>query len=480
MRSQITPTGIRLRHGRGCRSLDGGRCDCRTSYEAHVYDTTSRRKIRRSFPTLAAAKTWKSDAEHGVRRGTLRASGPTTVAEAADALFTVMGSGAVRTRSGDQFKPSTVRGYQEAFNLHVRQDLGAVKLGDVTRRHVQGLADSLSADGRSPSTVRNALMPIRVIFRRALRDGLVSVNPTGGVELPANRSRRVEIVSPEAAANLIDALPAERDRALWATAFYAGLRRGELMALRWRDLDLAGGTLSVEKSYDPKARQYVEPKSRAGRRRVPIADVLRGHLRALAIASKRSDPGALVFSEDGRPFAYDALLARSRSAWKTAELRRRRPSRRETYRRVADDRRRSQRQSALGVYGSRVDHDYVGPVRPSAAGLSGGGGRALGRVPRSDAGRRSKRNANANALDVHVGLVVPDHRQPRAFARGDAHRFASGGLRRRPRRDLLLRRRSRPGVRRPDGDVDPQDEAGRSTDVRLGQDGECAAVSVVP
>jgi integrase len=116
-------------------------------------------------------------------------------------------------------------------------------------------------------------------------------------------------------------LDSERDRALWATAFYAGLRCGELMALRWCDVDLAAGVIHVERSYDPKARIMVEPKSRAGRRRVPIAGMLRGHLRALALASRRSNPGPLAFGDaPSKPFDYDAMLSRVRANWKTAEL----------------------------------------------------------------------------------------------------------------------------------------------------------------
>ncbi len=60
-----------------------------------------------------------------------------------------------------------------------------------------------------------------------------------------------------------------------ATALYAELRRGELMALRIEDVDLAAGIIRVEQSYDPKERAFVEPKSRAGKRKVPVAAVLR-------------------------------------------------------------------------------------------------------------------------------------------------------------------------------------------------------------
>ncbi len=62
------------------------------------------------------------------------------------------------------------------------------------------------------------------------------------------------------AARLLAALP-EKDRALWATAMYAGLRRGELMALHWEDVDLASGLIRVERAYDLKEHEFIEAKS---------------------------------------------------------------------------------------------------------------------------------------------------------------------------------------------------------------------------
>lgn len=162
-------------------------------------------------------------------------------------------------------------------------------------------------------------MPLRAIFRRALvRDTGVTVNPTTGLELPAVRGRRDRIVSVEEADGLLAALDAE-DRAMWATAFFAGLRRGELLALRWEDVDLATGVLRVERGYDDKAREFVEPKSRAGRRTVPIAAELREHLRAERFRTGRAQ-GLVFGATAAEPFDYWASMRRTGRAWKKARL----------------------------------------------------------------------------------------------------------------------------------------------------------------
>ncbi len=161
-------------------------------------------------------------------------------------------------------------------------------------------------------------MPLRVIFRRALLRGEIAVNPTTGLDLPPVRGKRERVATPAEAAALIDALPVE-DRALWATALYAGLRRGELQALRWEQVDLAGGTIRVERSWDEKGHCYIEPKSHASVRRVPIAAVLRDELLEHKMRSRRSE--GLVFGTSSEtPLVSSTIWRRARTAWKTAKL----------------------------------------------------------------------------------------------------------------------------------------------------------------
>jgi integrase len=319
MRSKNSPAcGIRVRHGRSCASAAGGNCNCRRSYEASVWSRRDRRKLRQTFPTLAAAKTWMRDAETAVRRNELWATSRVSVREAADAWLDGADAGTIRTRSGDVYKPSVLRSYASSLRLHVLPALGGVRLSELRRRDVQDLADQLLAKGLDPSTIRNALMPLRVLCRRAIQRQEITVNPCVGLELPAVRGTRDRVASPEEAAALIAALPSLADRTLWATAFYAGLRCGELRALRWADVDLDAGVIRVEASWDRVAGP-VAPKSRSGRRVVPIAAALRAHLVEHRLACAWSE--GLVFGRSAElPFDPSRIADRAYRAWDAAEL----------------------------------------------------------------------------------------------------------------------------------------------------------------
>ena len=133
---------------------------------------------------------------------------------------------------------------------------------------MQDYVESRIAAGKAPSTVRNAILPLRAIYRRAHHRDEVTMNPTVSLQLPANRSQRDRVARPDEAAALIAALPIG-DRVLWATAFYAGLRRGELLALQWDDVDLDQRLIHVTRSWDP-VEGFIQPKSKAGTRRLPL------------------------------------------------------------------------------------------------------------------------------------------------------------------------------------------------------------------
>jgi integrase len=135
--------------------------------------------------------------------------------------------------------------------------------------------------------------------------------------MPAVRGRRERFASPEEAAALIAAAP-EQDRVVWATATYAGLRCGELKALRDEDIDLAAGVIHVERGWDDY-EGVIELKTRAGRRKVPIAAVLRDYI----TENRMSSGDGLAFGRTAdAPFDAKRMQERADKAWKESGLER--------------------------------------------------------------------------------------------------------------------------------------------------------------
>jgi integrase len=317
MQKKRNATGITTRHARSCPSRAGSACRCSPTYQANVWSAREKSRIFKTFPTFTAAKIWRGDAQSALRRGELKTPTRTTVEAAAQKWLAGVKAGTVWTRSGLPYKPSAIRSYEAALRSRIIPEFGGVRLTDVRRMDVQDFVDRLAGSGLDASTIRNTLVPMRVVYRHALERGEVAVNPTAGVRLPAVSGVRDRIASPSEAAELLAALQ-DDDRALWATAFYAGLRRGELLALHWDDIDLDGRTIRVERSWDEREGP-VAPKSRAGRRTVPIPEILRRHLIELRLRSGRT-AGFVFGTEATRPFTASNVWRRARSAWRSAEL----------------------------------------------------------------------------------------------------------------------------------------------------------------
>ena len=302
--------GVRVRHARSCPLNP---CRCRPAYEAWVYSKRDGKKIRKTFRTAAEAKGWRADARAALRKGVLRAPSKTRLRDAAADWLAGAKAGAIRQRNGRPYKPSTLRGYEAALETRLLPEFGHLRLGEITRLDVQDYTESLTADELDGSTIRNIVMPLRAIYRRAVARGEVALNPTTDLELVAPTRRPRRIASPAEAAALLAALP-KGERALWATAFYAGLRRGELLALRWEDVDLGSGRISVERSWDEGSKTFVPPKSDAGQRRVPLILELRDYLDEQKITTGRST--GLVFGKSSEePCVATTTWRRARAAW---------------------------------------------------------------------------------------------------------------------------------------------------------------------
>lgn len=220
----------------------------------------------------------------------------------------------------DPCKPSALRSYEQAMRLRVLPAFRRARLSDLSRPDIQSFVNRLIEEGINPSTIQVTLLPLRAIFKRALTLGEVVASPCAGLEVPAVRGRRERFAPPAEAAALIAAL-IERDRPIWATAMYGGLRRGELRPLRVEDVDLEAGVIRVERGWDPYEGE-IKLKSDAGRRRVPISGVLRPFLVASLLRTGRTKGDRIFGSTKTRPFAGEKLSERADKAWDAAGLNR--------------------------------------------------------------------------------------------------------------------------------------------------------------
>jgi integrase len=314
--------GIRKRHTKSCPARAGGTCRCDGGYEASVYSPRDGKKLYKTFARKAEAKSWRADTKRSLDRGSLRAPGSRTIREAGEAWLEGAKRGEIRNRSGRPFKPSSLRGYEQSFVDRIVPAIGHVKVAALTTSDLQVLVDQWQAEGLAASTVRNSLRPLQAIYRRARAREGVPVNPTRDLELPVPDRREIEIVSPALAAKLLAALPAS-DRPVWAAALYAGLRSGELRALRWEAVNLTRRVIEVRESWDPK-EGVIEPKTRRSRRKVPVPIVLRKQLVARQERNGSVADAALVFGDgNGTPFQPEKLYRDADDAWHKAGIRER-------------------------------------------------------------------------------------------------------------------------------------------------------------
>lgn len=253
--------GIEIRHARSCAVRKHRRCNCSPRYRAEAYDRRHGRRIYRNFASLAEAKAWRADAQVSLRKGTLTAARSATFGEAAQVWLARAAVGSVRNRSGDVYKPSVVRGYEQALRLRVLPEFGSPALGQGASCRSAGARRPAPRQGPQPfDDPQHAAAGARDLSpgRRARRGRR---QPDDRPRAARRSGRRERIASPEKARQLLAAL--EQDGALWATALYSGLRMGELRALEWDAVDFDRGLIHVRRTWHHKEGPWRRSRVRA-------------------------------------------------------------------------------------------------------------------------------------------------------------------------------------------------------------------------
>lgn len=203
------------------------------------------------------------------------------------------------------------------YELHVRMHLALlarIPLTKLTPNDVRRLIRDREAEGCSPASIRNTVRVLRMALKQAVGDGLVPRNVATLVATPRVQRAELDILQPHEAQRLIAAAPDDPLGALWVLLVGIGCRLGEASGLRWSDVDLVAGEVSIARSLRPIDRrlrdqsarrlQFVELKTDASRRTnvLPafVVDALRRH-RELAAARPRHVAGTVFTTPRGTP-----------------------------------------------------------------------------------------------------------------------------------------------------------------------------------
>jgi integrase len=188
-------------------------------------------------------------------------------------------------------KPSTVAGYRSIVGSELLPRFGELRLESVTPVAIESWQASMT---QAASTRMKALVLMPGIFERARKVWSLPSNPVGDVEKPPlTRSGDLQVFSPEEVWALVRAAASEVDGAVFLTAAFTGLRMGELLALRWRDVDFGGSAVRVRASY--YAGHLTTPKS--GKvRAVPLAPDVAAVLAQLGQRENWTGDDDLVFA----------------------------------------------------------------------------------------------------------------------------------------------------------------------------------------
>ncbi len=227
-------------------------------------------------------------------------------------------------------KRSTVENYESIVVNHIVPFFRSRTVDRIERRNVEAYGADLARKGLSPNSRVNNLNLLSSIFELAVLRGWAVGNPVRGVTRPRGGSAGPDIhyLTMEEVEAVLRAIPDDElgrvERPLYLAAVMTGMRKGELLGLRWSDVDWEARRIRVRRSY--VRGEFGPPKSRRSSRSVPLTDRLGGELQRLFDATSFNDDRALVFAHPasrvpGTPLDGSRVLKRFKQALVRAGVR---------------------------------------------------------------------------------------------------------------------------------------------------------------
>ena len=185
--------------------------------------------------------------------------------------------------SKPKLRPTTQAGYEGRIRLHIIPEIGQIPLNKLTQNDLQQFYARLKKNGRKARTecygeglsdrmVRMCHATCRTALEKAVQEGLIRTNPAVGCKLPPKKAREMQVLDRDELQRFLIQAQVEGYYELFLLDLATGLRRGELMALQWDDLDFATGVLNVNKQvYAVNGKlQFSEPKTKNSIRKLVL------------------------------------------------------------------------------------------------------------------------------------------------------------------------------------------------------------------
>jgi integrase len=220
-----------------------------------------------------------------------------------------------------QLRPRTLDGYRAMVEMWVAPAVGAVPIRDLRVVDVERMVQSVLSK-RSPQTARHALKVLRSALAQAVRSELVDRNVAALVRAPKIARPALEPLTLDEARRFLDFTRDHPRYPLYALAITTGMRRGELLALRWPQVNLAKATVTVNatlRQEGPRHFAWDDPKTERSRRTLPLSSIA---VQALREQKARATSANVVFARlDGRPLPPAEVTREFQALLKAAGLR---------------------------------------------------------------------------------------------------------------------------------------------------------------
>jgi len=223
----------------------------------------------------------------------------------------------------DTVRLATYQGYERIVRLHVKPTLERVKLESLTPNHLRGLYRERLESGLAPRMVQLIHTTLHKALEQAVADGLVPRNVAAMVRAPKSPGKEIKTLVAEQARALLKSARSDRLEALFVLAITTGMRQGELLGLKWADVDMETGILQVRRTLSTatgRGFSFNAPKTGKGRRSIKLPESALSSLRKHREAQERESAKIcglwqdhdLVFTTHiGTPISRQDLIARS-------------------------------------------------------------------------------------------------------------------------------------------------------------------------